>query len=143
MTASSSSSSSSRSVTVTKSEAIFQKLPVLAAGQSDGERADDASVLASSKNLELNSETWVQAHGNQTETAELADAGRRLLARAEVEARQGAGYHAPLAERGEDLRGAGAGDRAQSAASEWLLQVATYRVSNLNRRELVCEHASS
>jgi hypothetical protein len=62
--------------------------------------------------------TVVQAHGGRAEQAELADAGRRLLARAEVEARQGAGYHAPLAERGEDLRDAGAGDRAESAASE-------------------------
>jgi hypothetical protein len=63
----------------------------------------------------------LQVQSANADRAELADAGRRLLAKAELEARQGAGYHRPLAKRGEDLQEPDAGDRAQSAASECML----------------------
>ena len=59
-----------------------------------------------------------QVQGEGPDQAELAGDGRRRLARAEMEAQQGEGYHHPLTERGEDLLDPSAGDRAQSAASE-------------------------
>ena len=74
-----------------------------------------------------------QAQSEGPDQAELAADGRRRLARAETEARRGEGYHHPLTERGEDLH---AGDRAQSATSEWSSLHAAGKARGMQQRVL-------